>query len=129
MDSWQQRQAELLAIDDRAGFWLRTLHARPHDEHQAAVQPNPPSVRDMSPAEYAELRASLGIDRAGLDRGQVQQLGYRGDSPLVPPVPGADYVRAAAAQLAMNGYGPQARQDYGRRQQQAAQLTRSDRSR
>lgn len=117
MDRWQQHQAELLSRDDRAGFWLKVLSAPSGDaEGQASAQP---AVHAETPmAEYAGMRGSLGIDRAGLDRDQVQMTGRRGDVP-VPQPPGWGNVRAAAA--LGHPMGQDARAEYGERQREAAE--------
>jgi hypothetical protein len=95
--------------DALPGFWSRTLHA-PQD-----------GPEDQAPApvtDHAEWREQLDMDNRGLERGQVQLLGYRGDSPLVPEKPGAAYVRAAAA--IGHDFGRDARAEYAARQHAAA---------
>jgi hypothetical protein len=92
----------------------------------ADLPPEPPAVwPGMSWDDYAAARVRLGLDQLGLDRGQVQQRGYRGDTPMRPGMPGAGH--AAAARALAAPYAA-ARADYARRQHAAAQLTRSDRS-
>jgi hypothetical protein len=109
MDPWEARQAELLSLDDRAGFWYRLLYG-PQDEpeHQGAEP-----VTD-----HAGWRQQLDLDHRGLDRGQCQQLGYRGVQ-VTRPAPGAEYSRAA--QVLQHDMGPDARSEYAARQRQAAE--------
>lgn len=108
-DVWESRRQELMSGDDPAARWLRLLSVPPAEPERQAPAPV---------TGHAEWRRQLDLDHRGFG-GQVQQLGYRGDTPLLPPMTGADHVRAAAA--LGHDFGADARAEYARRQHAAAQ--------